>query len=119
MILRPKDKQRSLAIFETAPTNIEVWAYGSRVNGDAHEGSDLDLVIRTPDLQKISLDIFLDLKEKIQESNIPIVVDLFDWARLPESFQTNILAKHEVLFSNTTRIVNEPTAEYKKTDKDK
>lgn len=24
----------------------EVWAYGSRVNGGAHEGSDLDLVLR-------------------------------------------------------------------------
>ncbi len=23
---------------------VEVWAYGSRVNGESHEGSDLDLV---------------------------------------------------------------------------
>ena len=27
----------------------EVWAYGSRVLGTAHEGSDLDLVLRHPD----------------------------------------------------------------------
>jgi predicted nucleotidyltransferase len=26
----------------------EVWAYGSRVTGGAHEGSDLDLVLRHP-----------------------------------------------------------------------
>lgn len=26
----------------------EVWAYGSRVTGGAHEGSDLDVVLRTP-----------------------------------------------------------------------
>jgi uncharacterized protein len=100
MLLRIKDKQRLIAIFETVPINIEVWAYGSRVNGKAHEGSDLDLVIRTSCLQKMPIDIYLDLKEKIQESNIPIVVDLFDWARLPESFHKNILAQHEVLFSN-------------------
>jgi uncharacterized protein len=58
------------------------------------------LVIRTRNLTKLDLDIFLDLKEKIQESNIPIVVELFDWARLPESFHKNILEQHEVLFSN-------------------
>jgi uncharacterized protein len=100
MLLRIKDKQCLITIFETVPMNIEVWAYGSRVNGKAHEGSDLDLVIRTPSLQKMPIDVYLDLKEKIQESNIPIVVELFDWARLPESFHKNILAQHEVLFSN-------------------
>ena len=25
---------------------VEVWAYGSRVNGRSHDGSDLDLVLR-------------------------------------------------------------------------
>ena len=106
MLLRNKDKERLIAIFETATIPIEVWAYGSRVNGDAHEGSDLDLVIRTPNLEKLPLNIFLDLKEKIQESNIPIVVELFDWTRLPVSFHKNILAKHEVLFSKTALINN-------------
>ena len=118
MKLRNKDKERLIAIFEQAPAPIEVWAYGSRVNGDAHEGSDLDLVVRTPNLEKLPLDIFLGLKEQIQESNIPIVVELFDWTRLPESFHKNILIKHEVLFSNTTMMVNEPNAEYKKDDKE-
>lgn len=98
MILRDKDKERLIAIFETSTVAIEIWAYGSRVNGDAHDGSDLDLVIRTPSLKSLPIDVFLDLKEKIQESNIPIVVELFDWARLPESFHKNIEAKHELLY---------------------
>jgi len=105
MLLRNKDKERLIAIFETAPTPIEVWAYGSRVNGQAHEGSDLDLVIRTPDLQKLPMTIYLDLKEKIQDSNIPIVVELFDWARLPESFHKNIEANHERLFSSLNEMI--------------
>ncbi|TAH27767.1 MAG: nucleotidyltransferase domain-containing protein [Cytophagales bacterium] len=100
MILRTKDKEGLIAIFETSPLPIEVWAYGSRVNGEAHEGSDLDLVIRTTNLQKMPIELYLDLKEKIRESNIPIVVELFDWARLPQSFYKNIEAKHEVLYSN-------------------
>ncbi len=100
MLLRIKDKERLISIFGTIPLDIEVWAYGSRVNGDAHEGSDLDLVIRTANLEKLPIEIYLDLKEKIQESNIPIVVELFDWARLPKNFHTNIEAQHEVLYTN-------------------
>ena len=118
MILRAKDKERLIAILDSIQTPIEVWAYGSRVNGTAHEGSDLDLVIRTPTLNKLPIDIYLDLKEKIQESNIPIVVELFDWARLPESFHKNIEAKHEVLYNNSNMILNEPILEYKKPDKE-
>ena len=79
---------------------MEVWAYGSRVNGTAHEGSDLDLVIRSHDLQRLPVGVFLGIKKKIQHSNIPILVDLFDWARLPKSFHHNIEAEHVVLFSN-------------------
>ena len=100
MLLRTKDKNRLIAIFETAPVQMEVWAYGSRVNGKAHEGSDLDLVIRTPNLDKMPIDIYLDLNEKIHESTIPILVELYDWARLPDSFHTNIEKQHEVLYSN-------------------
>ena len=100
MLLRNKDRQSLLAIFETVAVGIEVWAYGSRMNGKAHEGSDLDLVVRTTSLEKLPIDIYLDLKEKIQESNIPILVDLFDWARLPATFHRNIEAEHEVLYKN-------------------
>jgi predicted nucleotidyltransferase len=114
MLLRDKDRQTLLAIFASAKTPIEIWAHGSRVSGEAHDGSDLDLVLRTKDLQKMPIDEFLELKEKIQESNIPILVELFDWCRLPEAFHPNIEAKHEVLFSNMDLRVNEPPSEYGK-----
>ncbi len=78
---------------------IEIWAYGSRVNGDSHDGSDLDLVIRSNNLEKLKIDEYLDFKEKIKESNIPILVDCFDWSRLPDSFHSNILSNYEVLYS--------------------
>ncbi|MBI1193213.1 MAG: nucleotidyltransferase domain-containing protein [Bacteroidetes bacterium] len=100
MQLRSKDRERLLAIFSAVNLPFEVWAYGSRVSGEAHEGSDLDLVIRTKDLQKFPIDVYVILQDKIQESSIPIVVELFDWTRLPESFHANIEANHEVLFSN-------------------
>lgn len=106
MILRVKDKESLITIFDNLKIPVEVWAYGSRVNGKAHEGSDLDLVIRTSSLQKLPIDIFLTIKEKIQESNIPIVVEIFDWARLPESFHISILTEHEVIYSNINHDTN-------------
>lgn len=100
-------------LFSTVEFPVEVWAYGSRVSGTAHEGSDLDLVLRSADLSKLPVEVFAEVKEKITESNIPILVEVFDWARLPESFHQNILRQYEVLFSNIQSSVNEPAREYK------
>lgn len=119
MLIRDKDKQSLIEIFSSVEIPIEVWAYGSRVNGTAHSGSDLDLVVRSPDLEKLPVDVIKRLNEKIQFSNIPIVVELFDWARLPESFHQNINNQHEVLFSTIEIMVNEPPVQYRKTSADK
>ena len=68
---------------------VEVWAYGSRVNGRSHDGSDLDLVLRGPALEPLDGG-FYDLLEAIEKSNIPILVQAYDWATLPESFHREI-----------------------------
>jgi predicted nucleotidyltransferase len=101
MLIRDKDKQTLLRIFAKLELPIEIWAYGSRVKGTAHEASDIDLVIRTNDLQPLPIDIYQQLVEDIKESNIPVLVELRDWARLPESFHRQIEQHYEVLFSNT------------------
>ncbi len=116
MLLKTKYKQILLDIFSEVSIPIEVWAYGSRVKGTAHDGSDLDLVIVTPDRKKLPVDVLMDLKEKIRESNIPILVELFDWARLPESFHKNINSCHEILFSVSYNRASEPQPEYRKKD---
>ena len=69
--------------------DVEVWAYGSRVNGRSHDGSDLDLVLRSPTLEPLG-DGYLDLVEVLEQSNIPILVQAHDWAMLPESFHREI-----------------------------
>lgn len=74
--------------------NADVWAYGSRVNGDYYDASDLDLVVRQPDdLMRGQFNLG-DVKDAFVESNIPIIVQLVDWARIPESFHAEILAKY-------------------------
>jgi predicted nucleotidyltransferase len=103
MLIREKDKETLLRIFADFELPIEVWAYGSRVNGTAHEGSDLDLVVRGQNLQPLPYDIFVRICEKIKDSTIPILIELRDWAFLPDSFHRNIEVQYEVLFDNTIK----------------
>ena len=77
--------------------NVEVWAYGSRINGRAHEGSDLDLVLRGPALEKIPSRQLGDFSEALEDSDIPILVEARDWARIPEGFHREIERDYVVL----------------------
>ena len=79
------------------PAEVAVWAYGSRVNGNHHEGSDLDLVLRTTDLTALPDRLLSEFREALTDSNLPIFVDTHDWATLPASFHPRILARYEVL----------------------
>ena len=98
MILRKKDKEEIIRITkQTFTTSLEIWAYGSRVKGTAHESSDLDLVIRSKYLKPIFIDEFLDFKRVLRESNIPILISVLDWARIPSFFHKSILECYEIL----------------------
>ena len=91
------------AILQTHLPNAEVWAYGSRVNGDYYEASDLDLVVRQPEdlsRQQINLDEVIDA---FSESNLPIIVQLVDWARIPASFHDEIMAKYALIQTKAGR----------------
>ncbi len=76
---------------------IEVWAYGSRVNGQSHAGSDLDLVLRSPGLVEIDSSQLAKFNEAVQESTIPFLIEARDWARLPDSFHREIEREYVVL----------------------
>ena len=79
--------------------DAEVWAYGSRVNGRSHDASDLDLVLRGPTLEPIPTNRLADLEEAFEQSNIPIIVQTRDWARLPKSFHHEIRKRYVILHS--------------------
>ena len=53
----------------------EVWAYGSRVNGQAHDASDLDIVVRAPALRPVGTALSA-LRTALQDSNVPILVQV-------------------------------------------
>ena len=83
--------------------DVEVWAYGSRVNGRSHEGSDLDLVLRAAGLDEIPLRQLINFEDAVRESTIPILVEARDWARLPKRFHGEIEREHVVLVHATER----------------
>lgn len=72
----------------------QVWAYGSRVIGGAHEGSDLDLVLRNSQNLSLPCESLEALREALQASALPILVDVHDWAQLPLAFHRNIEAMY-------------------------
>ncbi len=75
----------------------EVWAYGSRVNGRSHDGSDLDLVLRGPGLKELQIGRLADFEEAVRNSRIPFLVEARDWAHLPTRFHREIEANYTVL----------------------
>jgi len=95
--LSPRHRTQIVALLREHLPDVEVWAYGSRITGASHDGSDLDLVLRTPDLQKIPIGRLSDLWEALRESTIPFLIEVRDWARLPEGFHGEIERDYVVL----------------------
>ena len=95
--LSPRHCEEIEALLHKHLPDVEVWAYGSRVNGRSHDGSDLDLVLRGPKLAEIDTSRIVDFIEALQDSTIPFLVEARDWTRLPESFHREIEREHVVL----------------------
>lgn len=75
----------------------EARAFGSRVTGRAKPYSDLDLALVGParlDSAKLAA-----LREALDESTLPIRVDVLDWRSIAPHFQKIIAARYEVLAS--------------------
>ncbi|QWV93851.1 nucleotidyltransferase domain-containing protein [Geomonas oryzisoli] len=102
--LRPEWLEMVRHLLAVHLPDAEVLAYGSRVQGMSHDGSDLDLVVRNvADLTQPQSNLF-ELKEAFTDSNIPILVDVFDWARIPESFREEIERRGTVLVQSGKRL---------------
>lgn len=73
---------------QTVPDKI-IWAYGSRVTGTSHIKSDLDIAVFKADEKQI-----YELKDALEESDLPFSVDVMDWEKIPESFKESIQLKY-------------------------
>ena len=75
------------------PTH-DVWAFGSRARYTAKTYSDLDLAIISE--QPMSLAQMADVQSAFEESDLPIRVDVVDWASCSEAFRA-IIANGKVV----------------------
>ena len=73
-----------------------VWAYGSRVKGTASKHSDLDMVVFG-----VSEAQLYETREALEESNVPVEVQLFRWEDLPTNFHENIQQAYYVVQRET------------------
>ncbi len=98
MLLKNEDKTLLMDILKrNIKAKVEVLVFGSRVNGRAHSGSDLDIVLRLKDKQTINSNEFMNFKDSLKKSNLPFLVDALDWNQIPDSFKDNINQQYEVL----------------------
>ena len=97
--LRPEWLEIIRDILAAKLKETEVIAYGSRVTGTGHEGSDLDLVARNRLNPLLPVHNLAEVRNAFSESRLPILVDILDWAQIPDSFREEIMRVGVVVFS--------------------
>ena len=95
LFIKPEYMNILKEIFSNYCPEAEIWAYGSRLNGRAHAGSDLDLTIKSFNSEGKKL---YELKELLSESNIPFLVDINIFDTLPDSFKEEIMKNYVRIF---------------------
>lgn len=88
-------------IFAQHAPQFDVWAYGSRVTGLCHGGSDLDLVLIHPATPENRCDTLSNIREALEASLVPICVDVMDWASVPPEFHRQMSQQRVLLFKAT------------------
>lgn len=82
-------------IFNSYCPKAEIWAYGSRIKNDCHTGSDLDLVVKN--FNENNKNIY-ELKELLNNSDIPFLIDIQDFNSLSADFQREIQKEYIKIF---------------------
>ena len=95
LLIAPKHLDEIRSIIARLYPEAVVWAYGSRVDGSAHEASDLDLAV--VDFGRTDGDI-MTLRNALSESNVPFPVDVSNYKLLPKSFQEEIAKNFVVIY---------------------
>ncbi|MEO5368999.1 MAG: nucleotidyltransferase domain-containing protein [Magnetococcus sp. DMHC-1] len=92
--IKPEQMATLQSLLRRFLPGVTLWVYGSRVKGTARTYSDLDLVVFTSPDQR---SLVLELKEALDESNLPFPADVLVWDDLPASFHRNIEEKYMVV----------------------
>ncbi|MEO5794579.1 MAG: nucleotidyltransferase domain-containing protein [Rhodoferax sp.] len=88
LALAPSDWAEVLRILREQVPQLEVWAFGSRARRTAKPYSDLDLAIISR--QPLSLEQLASIHDAFDTSDLPVRVDIVDWASTSEAFRAAI-----------------------------
>ena len=81
-------------IFAKLASECDVLVFGSRHKNIHREGSDLDLAVKTSNKIPLGFDRLIQIKEALEESDLPYAVDVLDYYALPINFQEIIDRGH-------------------------
>lgn len=90
----PRDLDDVVRILREQAPGVEVWAFGSRAKHTAKPYSDLDLALITS--QPLSLERMAAITDAFATSDLPIRVDVVDWAATSDAFR-QIIAQNKVV----------------------
>jgi len=82
MLKGVSEKEYKIILDVLCDYDAEFFAYGSRVKGDFSPLSDLDIMIKSLEFEKI----LPELKEKFDKSYLPYVVNFVNFSALDENF---------------------------------
>ena len=93
--LAPHHLETVRSVLRAHVVDCEVRAFGSRVTGHAKPHSDLDLAIMAEHPQPWQT--LARLREAFEESDLPITVDVVDWAAATEAFRRSAAQPMEIV----------------------
>lgn len=93
--ISPHDWADVLRILREQVPAFEVWAFGSRARRTAKPYSDLDLALITR--QPLTLEQMAAITDAFATSDLPIRVDVVDWASTSDAFRKIIERDRVVL----------------------
>jgi len=90
-------KRMLLEIIEHHLPTCRVYLFGSRATGTNQEGADIDVAIDCG--QKVDWDTMLDIIGDVEESSIPVLVDVVDLHNVSPEMQEQIF-KERIVWKN-------------------
>ncbi|MFH1643842.1 MAG: nucleotidyltransferase domain-containing protein [bacterium] len=97
MNIKEKYKEILIDIITKYLPNSKIYLFGSRATQTHHEGSDIDLALDNK--EKIELKIIFKIQDEIEQTSIPLFVDIVDINTTSEKLKNEIL-KEGILWKN-------------------
>jgi len=89
MALQTKYKDQLIEIIQKYLPNATIYLFGSRAIDKEKAGSDIDIAINTG--QEISRSVILKILNDIDDTSIPMKIDLVDMSIIQDSIKQDIL----------------------------